>query len=90
MFTQLVEIMHIALPEEQLKLMEDYENAKLQNSLADILIDKGRHAEKDKTEVAVPPDLNRVKGRKAKDCKCNMQDFSEVLNKQVKLTKRNQ
>ena len=43
MFTQLLEIMHVALTEEQLKRLQNYESAKLQTYLADILLDLGRH-----------------------------------------------
>lgn len=41
-FVQLSEVLHVALERKHLKKLEDYENAKLQNYLADILLDMGR------------------------------------------------
>ena len=76
MFTSLTEILHIALPDEQLKLLEDYESAKLQNYLGDILLDIGKHSQiTGKSNISIPFDKNRIKGGKADKCECNMKDF---------------
>ena len=42
-FVQMSEVLHVALDAEHLKKIANYENAKLQNYLADILLDMGRH-----------------------------------------------
>ena len=82
-FVQIFEILHLALPEESMKEVEDYENCKIQNYLADILIDLGRNGANlnDKTMISLPPDANKAKGKKAANCKCNLDDFRDILNK---------
>ena len=66
-----------------MKEVEDYENCKIQNYLADILIDLGRNGgnSNDKTVISLPPDPNKAKGKKAENCKCNLNDFRDILNK---------
>ena len=91
-FVQLFEILHMALPEETMREVEDYESCKVQNYLADILVDLGRNSShsSERTAISVPPDRNRAKGKRAEDCKCNLDDFRDILNKQIKLSARNE
>ena len=42
-FTQICETFHMVISKDQAKLLEDYESAKMQNYLVDILQDLGRH-----------------------------------------------
>ena len=91
-FVQLFEILHMALPEETMREVEDYESCKIQNYLADLLVDLGRNSSHSsaRTTISVPPDPNRAKGKRAEDCKCNLDDFRDILNKQIKLSSRNE
>jgi len=41
-FVQFCEILHVALDKKNLRKLQDFENAKLQNFLAEILVDMGR------------------------------------------------
>ena len=77
-FVQLFEIMHMALPVEMMKGIEDYESCKMQNYLADILLDLGKNtlSSGSKTIVSLPPDPNRQVGKKAADCKSQKLDFT--------------
>ena len=79
-FVQYCEILHVALEKPQLKKLEDYEAAKYQNYLAEILLDMGRADLKfDKKKTKVP----------THDCECSgLSDFRQILSKQVKLTDR--
>ena len=40
--------------------------------------------------ISLPPDPNKQAGKKAADCKCNLDDFSDILSKQIKLTSKNE
>ncbi len=69
-FVQLSEVLHVALEPKNLKKLEDYENAKLQNFLAEILLDIGRrNADFDKQNIMVPPPDPQKE--KPMDCDCN-------------------
>ena len=41
-FVQFTEVLHVTLSKKYLKKLEDFENVKLQNFLADILLDMGQ------------------------------------------------
>ena len=89
-FVQFIEILHVALEKQHLEKIEDYENAKLQNYLAEILLDMGRHKNAngqtfDHKKVLVP----HSDKEKPVDCECGQSDFKAVLFKQVKLSSRN-
>ncbi len=69
-FVQLSEVLHVALEPKNLTKLEDYENAKLQNFLAEILLDIGRrNREFDKQNIMVPP--SDPAREKPMDCDCN-------------------
>ena len=84
-FCQLSEVLHVALEKEQLAKIADYEKTKLQNYLADILMDRGRiNRSFDKKPVSMPPETRP----KPHYCDCTLKDFENILDKQVKLSKR--
>ena len=86
-FVQFTELLHVALPRENLKKLEDYEHAKLQNYLAEILLDMGhQNHDFDKKHVDVPLDGIQPKSL---ECECTQKDFKHILHKQVKLSARN-
>ena len=79
-FVQFCEIIHVSLEPKQLKKLEDYENAKMQNYLAEILLDLGRDP--------IPIDRKKVEipysdKSKPLDCECSIKDFRNILGKQV-------
>lgn len=88
-FVQYCELLHVALEGKQLKKLESYENTKLQIFLAEILLDMGRQNPAfDKKKAGIPPeDYSKSKPH---DCECNLKDFKHILNRQVKLSNRNQ
>ena len=55
-FVQFIELLHVALEKEQLKKLEDFENAKIQNFMAEILLEMGhQNLNFDKSKTAAPP-----------------------------------
>ena len=77
-YVQLSELLHVALDLKQIAKFEDYENAKLQNYLADILQDMGRRSTSikgDRLSVSLPPDDKP----KPHDCECGLKDFKNIL-----------
>ena len=81
-------MLHTCLEPDQLQKMQDYEEAKIQNFLAEILLDMGRmNQEFDKQGTLIPP--GDFKKPKPDDCECTLKDFKHILKKQVKLTNKN-
>ena len=77
-FVQFCEIIHVALKPKQVKLLEDYEKSKMQNYLAEILLDMGRAPENiDRKKIEVPFQ-NKPKPL---DCECDQKDFKNILSK---------
>ena len=85
-FVMFCEVLHVALDKKSLLKLQDYENAKLQNYLAEILVSMGRKPEEfDKTRVSLPSTHSQ---NKPFDCNCNLSHFKSILSKQVKLSSR--
>lgn len=83
-------MLHVALEKSQLDKLRDYEQAKLQNYLADILLDMGRHknangASFDHKKLRVPHSTKE----KPVTCDCGQKEFKHILQRQVKLSDRN-
>lgn len=78
-FVMFCEVLHVALDKKALLKLEDYENAKLQNFLAEILLNMGRKPDEfDKDRVNMPS-THHV--NKPYDCDCNLSHFKNILHK---------